>query len=60
MLKTEKEILQEKIQSQFTDKVKANQKRLCQKCASWWRHCEYGLLPVTSEGKDCPYFQRRQ
>jgi len=60
MLKTEKEILQEKIKGEFADQVKANRERLCQNCVSYHLHCEFGLLPVTSEGQDCPYFQRRQ
>jgi hypothetical protein len=59
MLKTEKQVLQEKIQSQFADLVEGNRERLCQNCRSWYGWCEFHLLPVTAEGRDCPYFQRR-
>jgi len=59
MPKSENVILQEKIQGQFADQVKANREKLCWTCAYWWGDCRYGLVPVTSEGKDCPYFQKR-
>lgn len=59
MPKTHKEMLQEKIRNEFSDQVKANQERLCPSCGSFWTgYCDHGLLPVTSQGQDCPYYKR--
>jgi len=50
--------LQDEIRAQYGDKVIFSAtKRLCQTC-KYMRDCE--LIPVTTEGKDCPYYAQRK
>jgi hypothetical protein len=58
----EKLRLQQKIRDRFGDwQIEARRQSLCQRCISFDnQHCKYSLLPVTSEGSDCPYHQERQ
>lgn len=55
---TEKLSLQQQIRDRLGDRhIEAKQRSLCQRCASFYhQHCKHGLLPVTSEGSDCPYY----
>ena len=59
---TEKLRLQQKIRHRFGDwQIEAREQSLCQRCTSFdYQHCKYSLLPVTSEGGDCPYHQERK
>jgi len=59
---TEKLGLQQKIRDCFGDwQIEAREQSLCQRCISYdYQHCKHGLLPVTSEGGDCPYHQERK
>ena len=59
---TEKLKLQQKIRERFGDwQIEARQQSLCQRCLSFYhQHCEHSLLPVTSEGSDCPYYHERK
>jgi len=56
---TEKLRLQEEIRARFGDwQITARQQSLCPRCVNCdCQHCKHGLLPVTSEGSDCPYYQ---
>ena len=58
---TEKLRLQQRIRDRFGDwQIEARQQSLCQGCVSFdCQRCKHGLLPVTSEGSDCPYYQER-
>lgn len=48
---------QDDIRKRYGEKVIVSAvKRLCQTC-KYWRGCE--LIPVISEGKDCPYYIQR-
>ncbi len=51
--------MQALIKSRYGELVKKNLAELCPGCATF-KHgaCNYGLLPVTTEGKDCPYYQK--
>jgi len=55
----EKIRLQKEIRDRFGDwQIQARQQSLCQRCLSFdYERCKHGLLPVTSEGSDCPYYQ---
>jgi hypothetical protein len=59
---TEKLKLQQEIRERFGDwQIEARQQSLCQRCLSfYYQHCEHSLLPVTSEGSDCPYYHERK
>jgi len=59
---TEKLSLQQKIRDRLGDgQIEARQQSLCQRCISFHhQHCKHGLLPVTSEGSDCPYHHERK
>jgi len=52
--------LQKEIRDRFGDRqIEARQQSLCQWCVSFChQRCKHGLLPLTSEGDDCPYYQR--
>jgi len=58
----EKLSLQQKIRDRFGDwQIEAREQSLCQRCISFdLQRCKHSLLPVTSEGSDCPYYQGRQ
>ncbi|GEM_PF-3344266 len=56
---TAKEELQKEIREKYQTRIEDNLETLCQNCVSYYYHCTFGLLPVTSEGKDCPYFRQR-
>jgi len=60
MQKTERMLLQEEIKERFAEKVESNREKLCASCEFWYGFCFHRLLPVTGEGKDCPYFRRKQ
>jgi len=57
---TEKLRLQQKIRDRFGDwQIEARRRLLCQRCINYcYEYCEHGLLPVTSEGSDCPYYHQ--
>jgi hypothetical protein len=59
---TERLRLQREIRGRFGDwQIEARQQSLCQRCISfYYQRCEHGLLPVTSEGSDCPYYHERK
>jgi hypothetical protein len=59
---TEKLSLQRKIRDRFGDwQIEARQQSLCSQCISFdYQHCKHDLLPVTSEGSDCPYYHERK
>ena len=43
----------------FADQINEAKSRLClNDCLRWTTLCEVGLLPLTTKGEDCPYFQR--
>lgn len=56
----------------FSDDVRALQERLCSKCIDsagkheYYRGCQNSddctrrLKPITSNGKDCPYFRTKE
>ncbi len=54
--------LQQEIRARFGDwQIEAREQSLCQWCISFdYQHCKHNLLPVTSEGNDCPYYHERQ
>jgi hypothetical protein len=58
----EKLRLQQEIRDRFGDwQIEARQQSLCRQCVSFYhQRCGYGLLPVTSEGSDCPYYHERK
>ena len=42
----------------FADQIAAATDRLCQGgCLHLDAHCDFGLLPLTTTGEDCPYYQ---
>ncbi len=59
---TEKLRLQQEIRDHFGDwQIEARQQSLCRRCISFdYQHCKHGLLPVTSEGSDGPYYHERK
>jgi len=59
---TEKLRLQQRIRDRFGNwQIEARQQSLCQRCISFdYQRCKHSLLPVTSEGSDCPYYHERQ
>lgn len=59
---TEKLRLQQEIRDRFGDwQIEAREQSLCQRCISFdCQHCRHSLMPVTSEGGDCPYYQERK
>jgi len=55
---TDKARLQQKIRER---QIEARRQRLCSTCVSFYfQRCGHGLLPVTSDGSDCPYFQEKK
>ena len=60
MPKTEKARLHGKIQKLFGSQVENARKRLCGECAHWNGRCANGLLPITSNGDDCPYYRKKE
>ena len=53
----ERDRFQVKIKTQYPGLVKKYTLELCtQGCSHWLGGCMSNLLPVTSEGKRCPYF----
>lgn len=50
-------IMQQQIKSKFGVKaIRKAKRRLCAKC----NVVDCFLLPITTEGKDCPYFKQRE
>jgi hypothetical protein len=38
--------------------VEKLRKETCTRCVNWeTTHCKYSLLPITTTGERCPYFQ---
>lgn len=59
--KTVKERLQDRIQERFPEQVKTKRQDLCKSCVHFSElGCKHGLLPVTTNGESCPYFEKRQ
>lgn len=59
---TQKQELQQRIKDRFGDwQIEAKRQPLCHNCQSfYYQHCEHGLLPVTSDGSNCPYWEPRR
>jgi len=59
--RSEREAVQRSIRAKFdAAKFEDSKKRLCDHCDFYSDskiHCKYKLLPITSEGYDCPYFK---
>ncbi len=62
----DKEARRQAIREKFgADFVGATENRLCTQCAAMGKYgtrcaCKYNVLPITSEGKDCPYWQKKE
>lgn len=56
-LARENRIVQASIKEQFD--IKAFKKKLCKVCRYKFKTCRFNLLPVTTQGEDCPYYEAR-
>lgn len=64
----EREVLQQNVMRLYRDVVILARKDLCSSCRAWRVDdflpgvdhpvCEHNLLPITSRGEQCPYFDR--
>lgn len=59
--------LQQKILGQYSNKVKEAVGRLCRApCVEWVGYgkeggsCTHNVLPICSDGSDCPYFLEKE
>ena len=51
--------LRQQIRHDFPERLRENHAKLCAHCKflSWTKGCNIDILPVTSDGKDCIYYQ---
>ena len=68
-MSTNTQKLQNRIYKKYGKKrIEAESERLCRTCARWFSgyaitsvgHCKGGLLPITSTGDPCPYYEERK
>ena len=66
-MSTNTQKLQTKIYKEYgQERIGAEVERICKTCNHWHKgvrvesHCNGGLLPITSTGDPCPYYEERK